>query len=258
VTDFGEYIVYVDESGDQSLTSLDPQYPVFVLAFCCFPVTGYTESVVPRVERLKFRYFGHDMVVLHEREIRKSQPPFDILMDATVREPFMEELSAIMGEEDYSIVATVIDKEAFLRRRGLGASPYNVALEFGLERLYCGLQEHGQRGRRTTVVFESRGKREDDALELEFRRIMATTKVEGMAETLTFMFVSKLSNSAGLQVADMVARPIGLHVLRPGQPNRAWDLLEPHIRRSRDGEILGFGLKVYPQQALHPQEILEV
>jgi len=233
-------------SGDQSLTSIDPQYPVFVLAFCFFPVSGYVESVVPRVERLKFRFFGHDMVILHEHEIRKSQPPFDILMDATVRKPFMEELSAIMSEEDYGVVATVIDKEAFLRRRGPGANPYNVALEYGLERVQFALQEHGQRGRRTMVVFESRGKREDDALELEFRRIMATTKVEGMADTLTFMFVSKKSNSAGLQVADMVARPIGLHVLRPEQPNRAWDVLEPHLRRSPDGEILGHGLKIYP------------
>ena len=80
----------------------------------------------------------------------------------------MKELNGIMSEEDYSIVATVIDKKAFLARRGMGANPYNVALEYDLERLYYALQEHGQRGRRTMVVFESRGKREDDALELGY------------------------------------------------------------------------------------------
>jgi hypothetical protein len=33
---YSQYIVYVDESGDHSLQSIDPQYPVFVLAFCIF------------------------------------------------------------------------------------------------------------------------------------------------------------------------------------------------------------------------------
>ncbi len=242
----GDYIVYVDESGDQSLTSIDPLYPVFVLAFCFFPVESYVSSLVPRVERLKFRFFGHDMVILHEHEIRKSKPPFEILMDATIREPFMNELNAIVREEDFGIVATVIDKEAFRRRRGTATNPYNVAMEYGLERLFMQLQQRGQRGHRTIVVFESRGRAEDRALELEFRRIMDTTTMRGMPETLDFMIASKQSNSPGLQVADMVARPIGLHVIRPEQPNRAWDNLQKHLVRSRTGDMRGFGLKIYP------------
>lgn len=73
----GEYVVYVDESGDHGLTQINPQFPVFVLAFCAFGVADYVSQVVPSVERLKFDFFGHDMVVLHEREIRKALPPFD-------------------------------------------------------------------------------------------------------------------------------------------------------------------------------------
>lgn len=33
-------------------------------------------------------------------------------------------------------------------------------------------------------------------------------------------------NSAGLQLAYLAARPVGLHVLRPGQPNQAVDVLK--------------------------------
>ncbi len=33
---FSDYIIYVDESGDHSLESIDKEYPVFVLAFCIF------------------------------------------------------------------------------------------------------------------------------------------------------------------------------------------------------------------------------
>lgn len=246
MTGFGDYVVYVDESGDQSLSSVDPQYPMFVLAFCMFPVGSYIDSLVPRVQRLKFRFFGHDMVILHEHEIRKSKPPFDVLMDASVRAPFMEELSAIVAEERFGIVASVIQKTPFVNRRGATTNPYHVALEFGLERVYMQLQQRGQRGRRVRVIFESRGKAEDAALELEFRRILDSTRLRGMSETLDFMIVSKKCNSAGLQIADMVARPIGLHVLRPDQHNRAWEGLKPHIARSPRGEMRGYGLKIYP------------
>lgn len=71
VQQFGSYIVYVDESGDHGLASVDAQYPVFVLSFCVFHKGHYTEKVVTAIERFKFRHFGHDSIVLHEHEIRK-------------------------------------------------------------------------------------------------------------------------------------------------------------------------------------------
>lgn len=33
---FSDYIVFVDESGDHGLVSIDPEYPIFVLGFCIF------------------------------------------------------------------------------------------------------------------------------------------------------------------------------------------------------------------------------
>ncbi|KQO60323.1 hypothetical protein ASF23_13925 [Curtobacterium sp. Leaf261] len=95
-------------------------------------------------------------------------------------------------------------------------------------------------------MFESRGKNEDKELELEFRRIMDSTRMRGMAETFRFRIASKQANSAGLQLADLVARPIGTHLLKPDQSNRAWDLIEPRMPKSPRGDIRGYGLKVYP------------
>jgi hypothetical protein len=71
------YVVYVDESGDHSLTKINPDYPMFVLAFCIFPIDIYVDRVVPLVQQIKFDFCNHDMVVLHEREIRQATPPFD-------------------------------------------------------------------------------------------------------------------------------------------------------------------------------------
>jgi hypothetical protein len=64
------YIVYVDETGDHSLTKIKPDYPMFVLAFCIFPIDIYVDRVVPLVQQIKFDFCNHDMVVLLEREIR--------------------------------------------------------------------------------------------------------------------------------------------------------------------------------------------
>ena len=86
---FSDYVVYVDESGDHGLASMDSTYPVFVLAFCVFEKSKYIHQITPQLQEFKFRYFGHDMVVLHEHEIRKPKGPFTILFDADVRERFM-------------------------------------------------------------------------------------------------------------------------------------------------------------------------
>lgn len=244
--EFSDYVVYVDESGDHSLTNINPQFPIFVLSFCIFPVSHYISAVVPQLQSMKFEFFGHDMVVFHERDIRKSTPPFDILLSQTIRERFMSTMNGIIESSRFGVVACVIAKERLRDRRGGDANPYHVALEFGLERVFLQLQQRGQARRLTHVVFESRGAKEDRTLELEFRRIMDTTRMRGMRETLVFHCAPKSANSSGLQIADMTARPIGIRVLRPEQPNRAWDLISTKIVRSVDGRIEGYGLKVYP------------
>ncbi len=246
MSDFSDYVIYVDESGDHSLTNINPQFPMFVLSFCVFPINDYISTVVPQVQAMKFEFFGHDMVILHEREIRKSAPPFDILLNEGVREAFMERMNGIIETSRFGIVACVIDKARFRDRRGGHVNPYHVALEFGLERVFLQLQQRGQAHRTARVVFESRGAREDRDLELEFRRIMDTTRMLGMRETLAFHCAPKSANSSGLQIADMTARPIGIHVMRPAQVNRAWDLIRTKLVRSRSGEIEGYGLKIYP------------
>lgn len=76
---FSDYVIYADESGDHSLKSVDPDYPIFVLTFCIFRKDDYARIVSPAIQELKFQHFGHDLVVLHEHGIRKRHPPFQLL-----------------------------------------------------------------------------------------------------------------------------------------------------------------------------------
>lgn len=249
---FGDYIVYVDESGDHGLARMDPDYPVFVLAFCIFEKRALASEVVPAVMRFKFTHFGHDQVVLHEHDIRKSKGPFRILLRAERRSAFLGDLNALMTAAPFTVVAVVILKEHLARQYTDPANPYVLAMEYGLERVCAFLRERGQAGRLTHFVFESRGAKEDAELELEFRRVTAPSSATCRQVPVDLLMANKQTITTGLQLADLVARPIGLRVLRPEQANRAYDLLEPKLRRSPDGRIDGWGLKVFPRRPPDP------
>ncbi len=112
--DDSPYIVYVDESGDHSLTSINGRYLVFVLAFCVFHKEYYSNKVVPSVEQLKFRNFGHDIVVLHESDIRKEIPPFNVFSKKTQKEYFFNELNEIILASKFILISSVIFKNCYL------------------------------------------------------------------------------------------------------------------------------------------------
>ncbi|MGH7556865.1 MAG: DUF3800 domain-containing protein [Gemmatimonadota bacterium] len=239
------FIVYVDESGDHGLVSIDPDYPIFVLLFCLCRKDEYATQLVPNLTRFKFKHFGHDQVILHEHEIRKASPPFAFLVNRARREVFMQDLDSLVRAAPVTLIASVIKKRNLQDTYIIPENPYNLAMEFGLERLAMHLRGLGEH-RTTHVVFECRGKKEDAALELEFRRICDGRNA--LHERLPFqiVFADKKSNSSGLQMADLLARPIGRHVLNPTQPNRAYDALETKFRRRGDGKLDGWGLKCFP------------
>ena len=99
---------------------------------------------------------------------------------------------------------------------------------------------------------EARGKREDTDLELGFRRICAGSNGLGQALPFRVVMADKRTNSEGLQIADMVARPVALSVLRPGQPNRAMAILEGKLWRGPGGQVEGYGLKCFPEKNERP------
>jgi hypothetical protein len=243
---YSDYIVYVDESGDHGLTTCDPHYPVFVLAFCLFDKTAYVEKVVPALQYLKFKHFGHDMSVLHEHEIRKASGDFSFLIDATKRQTFMDDLSRLVRDAPFTVIAVVVDKRSLQSQYVRPINPYHIGLAFGLERVEKVLRRHGQTGRTTHVIFESRGKKEDDELELEFRRVRDGANYLGTRLSFEIAFADKRSNSCGLQLADLIARPIGRKVLEPTQANRAYDIIEQKLERGPSGQIDGWGLKRFP------------
>lgn len=248
---FSKYIIYVDESGDHSLQSIDEKYPLFVLAFCVFHKRHYSEQVVSALEKFKFNHFGHDQVILHENEIRKEKGAFNIFRSRDQKFQFLNELTDIIERSNFILISCVIDKRALRKQADVEANPYHIALGFCLETLYEFLQEKQQHGLKTHVVVECRGKKEDNELELEFRRLCDGNNRLGIALPFDILFSDKKAMSSGLQLADLVARPIGLNVLKPEQHNRAFEVLKRKFYcdggRDKVGQYYeGRGLKIYP------------
>lgn len=162
------YLVFVDESGDHGLETIDAQYPVFVLAFCVISQLDYSRVLLPAVTEFKCGHFGHDQVILHERDIRKDLGDFAVLRDKVRKQAFLDELTAIIDIVPMTIIACAIRKDRLVDRYAYPNNPYELALGLGLERVARWLEKRSQKT--TTVIVECRGRREDDELELEFRR----------------------------------------------------------------------------------------
>jgi hypothetical protein len=248
---FSNYIVYVDESGDHSLQSIDDNYPVFVLAFCVFHKRHYSEVIVPALEKFKFNYFGHDQIVLHENEIRKEKGAFTTFRSRQQKHDFLNQLTDIIYSSNFILISCTIDKRSLKRQIGEESNPYHLALNFCMETLYGFLKEKHQEENQTHVVVECRGKKEDKELELEFRRICDGNNRLGITLPFEVIFSDKKVMSTGLQLADLVARPIGLNSFRSEQSNRAFEVLKGKYycdggRDAAGDGYEGVGMHIYP------------
>lgn len=236
IPDFSDYVVYVDESGDHSLTHINERFPVFCLSFCIIRKEQYISHVVPAIQRIKFKYWGHDAVILHEREIRKQENDFSWLMAYPKRrENFLSELHDAISSSPINLISCVIKKNQLVDQYSYNWNPYDIALNICLEDLHEFLMKNAQKGKAIQIIFESRGKKEDNELKRSFQRIIGREDVyrgrsvtfEGI--TYESKFAKKFVNSAGLQLADLTARPLALRVLRPTQENRTQQVLKGKI-----------------------------
>lgn len=244
---YSDYIVYVDESGDHNLVNDDPNYPMFVLALCIFKKSDYTQFVSPAIQSFKFKHFGHDAVVLHEHEIRKQQQPFIFLQNRDKRDIFMADLDQLIVDAPMTVIAAAIDKAGHRRKYVNPENPYSLALKFCLERLHRFLCANEQSEKVTHIIVEKRGKTEDRDLELEFRRIRdGRNYSNALLTTIDMIFTDKKANSGGLQLADLIARPIGIKRLRPDQDNRAYEIIATKFHKGENGRFEGIGLKCFP------------
>lgn len=214
------FIAFFDECGDHSLTRIDKDFPLFLLCTVVVERKAYAQQIIPAMAAFKLRYFAHEGINLHSRDIRKADGPFSILQNAAVRAQFLTEITGMMAALPFTLFITAIQKNGYATRYGDGAkNPYDVALEYSFERVLHFMEAQGEAN--LPVIAEARGRQEDDALRASFYRLMTKgTYYQNAARfqklTCPISFRRKQDNICGIQLADLCAHPTARHVLAPG------------------------------------------
>jgi hypothetical protein len=242
---WSSHIAYFDESGDHGLQKIDQDFPVFVLCGCIFKKEDYLKNDLQSFSSIKFKHFGHDAVVFHSQEIRKRVGYFQILAKKETREAFTSDISDFFKKSSSTLVAAAIRKGLHKNQYAYPEDPYAISLMFCLERLYGFLKDKGDTDGTTVCVFEERGKTEDYTLAAHFEEICAGANQWGQLP-FRMVFANKKTNMPGLQIADLAAYPIARHVIDEKKLNPAFDAIEPRFRRSPNGKVIGWGLKIFP------------
>jgi len=245
-----KYYFFLDETGDHGLTYIDPNFPLFLLCGCLF-----SENVLVKAKELingfKKKYFRTDDVILHSRDIRKCNGAFQVLFDMNLKKSFYEDLNNLMKNLQFKIICSAINKDEYIKRYGRGAhDPYHISFSFIMERLvFC--TDKIDKKAEIVIMPEMRGRREDTLFISHYNSVMDSgtyhvTSSRFKNRVKHLKFCKKRDNVAGSQIADLTAYPLARYVLNPKEPYIPFEMIKEKIYCNPNGEIDGFGLKVFP------------
>lgn len=226
-----KFLAFVDECGDHSVGPLDASFPIFVLSTVILSRQGYTDSVIPRLARLKVAFWSHEGVNLHSRDIRRGSGDFSRLQIPEIRKSMYRAINDLMSLE-FTLLITLVDKRKLAAHGMEGANPYDLALQHTLCRVSHFLESEGEDT--LPIIAESRGKREDAELARCFARLTAPGIDGGRPPRLRLIMRRKRDNLAGLQMADLAAYPYARWFLGHGRDDPSLAILAPHIYRKGD------------------------
>lgn len=245
-----KYLLFLDESGDHGLKTIDPNFPVFALTGLLFSKYSY-DIVCAKIDAFKRKFFNTTAINLHRRDMRKYEKGFEILFDEKVKRRFYNDLNQILQEADYTIITSVINKQKHIDTYGkLADDPYEIALTFVLERTLFEADDK-QDVTNIHVTIEGRGKKEDAQLAKRYNELLY--RGSNQVESRRFVQIYddelevklKRDNICGLQLADVCAYPIARYYMNNNEVNPAYEVIKSKIRKGPRG-VIGYGVKVFP------------
>ncbi len=157
--------MFLDESGDHSLSKIDNNYSVFVLAGVILDKNYADEVLSKEFDNFKLKFFGRKDIILHTADITRNKKGFEKLSNSHFREEFYEELNILIEKLEFKVVACVIKKDKHLLKYGFTAAidPDFLSLDILVERFCMELKTQPDSG---LIIAERRGYKLDEALEL--------------------------------------------------------------------------------------------
>lgn len=241
--------MYLDESGDHSLTKIDPDYPVFVLGGIIVDGAQARKEIDRSLSQLKKSFFGSDDLILHSSDIVRARNGFESLTSQALRREFYQALNGLMRDLDFQVVACAIRKDTHLALYGANAiDPYLLSLRILVER-FC--QEIGSEKDGGIIYAERRGPELDRSLETAWMDILKNGTPYKRGGEISNRIVDlslkgKRLNIGGLQLADLVVSPIA-RVIIGKEPHEDWEIVQSKFRLGPTG-YAGYGLVTMPKE----------
>lgn len=245
-----KYYLFLDECGDQNLSSFDPNFPIFTL--CGIIVSEQNLGILEaQINDLKMRLWKNINIIFHSRDIRKCQNGFENFFDLSVKQDFYKSINKILGQDIYVVICCAILKEPYIRQYGKMNDVYGQSLSFIMERTVFYLDSMKNCNANLTTVIERRGKKEDNALLDYYNRVLDKGTYWVTSDRMKKYFKKfemkwKKDNIVGLQIADLIAYPVTRYILNPEGVNYAFDIINKNIYQDR-GKL--YGLKVFPKES---------
>lgn len=240
-------IFFIDESGDHNLSTIDPQYPLFILGGIIAEYDYAFKEMEIEVQQFKLELFNNPKIILHTADISRNKNGFERVKEKEFRQLFFSKINHLMQNLDYKVVACVINKEEHLKQYSNKAlDPYLLSLDILVER-FC-FEVAKEKG---IIVAEKRNEILDKMLLFAWENIRARgthfVKKESIRKAISeFSLKSKSENIAGLQLADLVLSPLGRFVLnKPVKDD--FKIIESKLRQNKKGEYWGSGLIILPK-----------
>ncbi|MDR2206171.1 MAG: DUF3800 domain-containing protein [Flavobacteriaceae bacterium] len=243
-----KYHLYIDESGDHGLVSVNTDFPVFLLCGILISEDSY-HTISQELNIIKREFWENKDVIFHSRDIRKCNKEFQILFDLEIKKRFYERINSVIQNSEYHIITSIINKEKYIKTYGrLSNDVYELALSFIIERAVFFLDDVTDTAKQLDITIEKRGKKEDKKLDEHFQRLLSRGTSYVSAQRLrdiktAIAFKDKKENINGLQLADLIAYPIARYVMEPNRANPAFDVLKSKIYTKNSKK---YGLKIFP------------
>ena len=224
------YFLFIDESDDHGLKTIDESFPVFLLCGVLISEDNYT-IINSLINNLKIKFWNNTNVILHSRDIRKCNNEFKILFDLDVKQNSYADLNMILKSSNYKILSSAIDKIAFIKKYGkLEDDVYEISLSSILDSAIFCLNEL-QECTNLEIIIEKRGKREDIKLANHLNTLSQIGTFYFNSEQINNYaiknsFVDKKQNCNGIQMSDLLAYPIAKKIIYPQVIHISFDLIK--------------------------------
>ena len=249
------YRLYFDESGVHSSVNTDTVHGRY-LALCgvIFKEEDYLIFQI-EWEAMKRTFFEGDPdepIVLHRKEIMGKSGIFSVLEDEQERARFDAQLLEIIKKTPFTSLIIVINKASHQDKYKSPLNPYHYCLVALVQR-YC----FWLGSRKGDVMGESRGRVEDQQLKAAYASLYSNGSWHQPAKfyqahltSKDIKLMPKTKNTAGLQLADLLAHPAKMRCLVSRQIEDAKegafgaqmaDVFWSKIRRSSSGNASGYG-----------------